>query len=320
MHRYQSSSPSWAVLACRGSEYRDGFNGQERDQELNNIYSFEARLYDARVGRWTAVDPLSGKFVSQSPYNINFNNPLSFVDHNGELPWPIKGTHIYFSHTVVRAEDNFLVKTGPGNYQLASNHFVNNIPSIGHIAQTYEFAYVSVYDNPPKNNDQKTAESNGLLVETNSEFFKSRTVGTSPHIGVDFKAAIGTDVYSMGDGLVTDAGYTNGTGNYVVIKYGNGDHVRFMHLDKSLVKKGDLIAEGDIFAKSGNTGYMKPGVHYPPHLHIDAADKSGMMVDPLQRTYGTMTADEFWGGGKQECNEVSPICPSETPTTTCIPD
>ena len=95
---------------------------------------------------------------------------------------------------------------------------------------------------------------------------------------------------------VVDAGYTDGTGNFVVIQYQNGDRVRFMHLSKYEVKKGDDVFEGQIFAKTGNTGYQSPGVHYDPHLHIDAADKDGKMVNPLERAkgYGTVSNKDFF--------------------------
>jgi hypothetical protein len=47
------------------------------------------------VGRFHAVDPMAGKFTSQSPYSYGANNPISFIDYNGLGPWDyVKGIGI----------------------------------------------------------------------------------------------------------------------------------------------------------------------------------------------------------------------------------
>lgn len=40
-------------------------------------------MYDSRLGRWFAVDPLAVKFPNLSPYNYVANSPLLFVDPDG---------------------------------------------------------------------------------------------------------------------------------------------------------------------------------------------------------------------------------------------
>lgn len=68
-------------------DYRFGFNGMEEDDELKgdgNSYDFGARMYDARLGRWLSVDGLVGSFPSLSSYSFYRNNPLIYMDHNGE--------------------------------------------------------------------------------------------------------------------------------------------------------------------------------------------------------------------------------------------
>ncbi|MEZ4721120.1 MAG: RHS repeat-associated core domain-containing protein [Flavobacteriales bacterium] len=70
----------------RISEYRFGFNGQERDDEVKgtgNSYDFGARIYDPRLGRWLSLDPLQAKFPSMSPYNFVGNMPTIAVDPDG---------------------------------------------------------------------------------------------------------------------------------------------------------------------------------------------------------------------------------------------
>jgi len=70
-----------------GSGYRFGFNNMEKDDELKgpgNSYDFGARLYDPRIGRWLAVDPLAGKYPGLSPYAFVANSPLIFIDPDGK--------------------------------------------------------------------------------------------------------------------------------------------------------------------------------------------------------------------------------------------
>ena len=65
-----------------------GFNGKEKIDEQYGIegtaYDFGARLYDSRLGRWMAVDPLAGKYPHLSPYVFVANSPLVFIDPDGE--------------------------------------------------------------------------------------------------------------------------------------------------------------------------------------------------------------------------------------------
>jgi RHS repeat-associated protein len=70
-------------------DYRFGFNGKEKDNELlgeGNAYNFDARMYDPRLGRWLSVDPLAEKSPEQSPYDFAFNNPISYIDPDGRWP------------------------------------------------------------------------------------------------------------------------------------------------------------------------------------------------------------------------------------------
>ena len=66
--------------------YRYGFNGQEKDDEVKgggNSYDFGARIYDPRLGRWLGIDPHTSKYPMHSPYNAFNNNPIIYVDPDG---------------------------------------------------------------------------------------------------------------------------------------------------------------------------------------------------------------------------------------------
>ena len=64
------------------------YNGKELDTKKGlNLYDYGARHYDAALGRWHVVDPMAEKMGAWSPYGYCFNNPMKFVDEEGELPW-----------------------------------------------------------------------------------------------------------------------------------------------------------------------------------------------------------------------------------------
>ena len=87
IHVYQNIENTTVPFAMRNSEaYTYGFNGMERDDEMKgsgNSYDFGARIYDPRLGRWMSPDPMEAKYPSTSTYVYSRDNPILFVDPDG---------------------------------------------------------------------------------------------------------------------------------------------------------------------------------------------------------------------------------------------
>ena len=99
------------------------------------------------------------------------------------------------------------------------------------------------------------------------------------HSGIDIGVPVGTPVKAMADGTVVAAnGGMRGYGNGVFVDHGmiNGKHVvsEYGHLSSFNVKVGDKIKQGQVIAKSGNTGTSSG-----PHLHITIREDK-VPVDP----------------------------------------
>ena len=111
-------------------------------------------------------------------------------------------------------------------------------------------------------------------------FGSSRALGRH-HQGIDLHADIGTPVLAPNNGKVLDVGYGATTGTYITLgdMQGNKAH-RFMHLSKTLVDQGDTVRQGQVIAKSGNSGFSETtNKAYPPHLHWEKF-VNGEPVDP----------------------------------------
>ena len=59
------------------------FSAKEKDTETGYSY-FGSRYYSSDLSIWLSVDPMSDKYPSLSPYAYCSNNPIKYVDPNGE--------------------------------------------------------------------------------------------------------------------------------------------------------------------------------------------------------------------------------------------
>lgn len=78
-------TPLSSYAAIKVPNERD-YQKNELDEEFGlELHYFDARMYDAQVGRFGGVDPKADKQFSLTPYHQSANNPVMFVDPDGRL-------------------------------------------------------------------------------------------------------------------------------------------------------------------------------------------------------------------------------------------
>jgi murein DD-endopeptidase MepM/ murein hydrolase activator NlpD len=99
---------------------------------------------------------------------------------------------------------------------------------------------------------------------------------TRAHRGIDYAAPMGTEIYAVGDGVITVRGVCGGYGNMVRIRHANGYETGYGHMNGFAANQeiGSYVRQGDIIGYVGSTG-LSTG----PHVHFEMK-KNGSYVNP----------------------------------------
>lgn len=129
--------------------------------------------------------------------------------------------------------------------------------------------------------NQDVAEWNGLqslaeslpLGQPLRDYYVTSNFGTrsdpvngraAVHQGMDMGAPFKSPIYATGPGKVIYAGWRGRYGRLVEIDHGNGIKTRFGHLNKILVRKGDMVTPATRVGLLGSSGRSTG-----PHLHYE---------------------------------------------------
>lgn len=102
------------------------------------------------------------------------------------------------------------------------------------------------------------------------------------HTGIDIVSALDTPIGAAAPGVVILTGQSKdgngnyvGYGQYVVIQHADGYRTLYAHLDKILVKAGQVVGAGQTIGLEGSTGWSTG-----PHLHFEVR-LGNELLDPL---------------------------------------
>ena len=153
------------------------FNGKEFDRTHGiDWYDYGARHMTPDAGRFTTIDPMAEKYYSISPYPYCGNNPMRYIDMNGEEPGDFfrtkdeaaKDFGLYYNDNSVRINREFAsfifeIKDDEGN--------------LG-----YSYSIASIGDN------------NRVIPQ--SEFGANNVATIHTHAAYDPKLGLGNDLFS----------------------------------------------------------------------------------------------------------------------------
>ena len=103
------------------------------------------------------------------------------------------------------------------------------------------------------------------------------------HNGTDYAAPTGTPIMTTAAGIVEQAGYTTGNGNFVKVKHDRMYATQYLHMSKILVRRGQRVTQGQVIGKVGSTG-LATGPHVCYRFW-----KNGVQVDALRLKLPTST-------------------------------
>lgn len=94
------------------------------------------------------------------------------------------------------------------------------------------------------------------------------------HKGVDIGGRHGQPLVATANGEVYETGYDkNGYGYYVIIRHKYGFYTMYGHMQRYLVKEGQIVTQGDRIGLMGSTGLSTgPHVHYEIRVGTDVVD------------------------------------------------
>ncbi len=199
-----------------------------------------------------------------------------------------------FAHKIdfyrIRKGDNFKVIfeekyvgdtfVGYGNIKAAVFYHGDNEPF-------YAFAFnqdgkVEYYDQEAKSLKSAFLKAPLKFTRISSPFSNKRfhpvLKSYRAHLGTDYAAPTGSPIYAIADGIIENAGYTSGNGNYVKLRHNRTYDSGYLHMSKIApgMRPGVKVNKGQVIGYVGSTG-LATG----PHLCFRFW-KNGSQVDFLK--------------------------------------
>lgn len=99
------------------------------------------------------------------------------------------------------------------------------------------------------------------------------------HNGIKWHCPMGTDVKAVFDGRVEMSASFSTYGNVIVVDHGDGWRTLYAHNSELLKKKGELVKEGEVIAKTGDTGSFEgPELFFALYRHGEPLDPAAWFL------------------------------------------
>ncbi|MFO7635843.1 MAG: M23 family metallopeptidase [Clostridia bacterium] len=220
---------------------------EEKSEELEFLLDSQTYVSGSLLSMSARIENITDTYIKDlsevTPATLSHNNLDSFLQDVAELSKALES----INELSVNSNSNYL------NFQAAKNNlssYLNTIPSFWptvshHISSHFGRRYHPIL-----------------------RVYRA-------HDGVDLGGTTGDNIFASADGVVIQARYDSGYGYLIKIDHGEGLTTLYAHCSKFLVKEGDVVKQGQVIAKVGNTG-LSSG----PHLHFEVRINN-VPVNPL---------------------------------------
>ena len=159
-------------------------------------------------------------------------------------------------------------------------------PSVNKIVKRGTKSYASsdgpyvYYDRPLTNDSWQWPTISPYIITSHLSWRWGRM-----HEGIDISGCgYGSPIYSVADGVVSEAGYYSSNGNYVVVSHGNDYYTIYMHLAKYTVSVGQNVSKGQQVGTMGNSG-RSTGTHLHLGVFKGYPYRGGTVLDPCNSIF-----------------------------------
>lgn len=207
--------------------------------------------------------------IESSLWNTMIDQGLSYElasKMEDALQWSISFYHIQKGDAFkVVYEQNFVEGSPAGIGQVHAAYFKNMDKPFYAIYHEHE-ADKGFYDlegRPMKKSFLKSPVQHSRISSFyNLNRFHPILKRRRPHYGTDYAAPHGTPIRAVGSGVISQASYTSGNGNFVKIKHRDNIETQYLHMSKFAkgIKPGAQVDQGDVIGYVGSTG-LATGPH-----------------------------------------------------------
>ncbi len=148
------------------------YNGKELNDELGlDLYDYGARFYDAALGRFHTQDAFAEEYLDFTPYQYGVNNPVSYVDINGDSIQATTDAILAIYHALDKnANVHFDVKNGmidsesfKAQAEDSDDIVLKDLYEIASNEQTVEMKVSDNYDYKDNDGNDKNSDDNKFM-------------------------------------------------------------------------------------------------------------------------------------------------------------